>query len=124
MAGTARTTLKEIKSQVQQSLAYGAQSNIKKAVASSGTSDAALDSIMECLLKLHKDLRNNHGVKSKQQFESAHARQTLEKQLEEILKGDTVEDRINPLLGIPGICFICSIHIAGLKSILHRSQYP
>ncbi|KAG0693798.1 hypothetical protein DFH29DRAFT_985413 [Suillus ampliporus] len=92
---------------------FEAAMKIGSAVSSTGVRDSASASILESLIELGKKLRKREpGVTSNVRSDVTAA---LEREFEEQLQGATLEDTINPLLGINRI----SIHLDTPTEILH-----
>ncbi|KAI6006188.1 hypothetical protein F5J12DRAFT_905722 [Pisolithus orientalis] len=105
--------LAEIKKQVELAKLPGGTEKLKSAVASSGICDPVSMSIIDCLLELGKQLRKcKAGVPAKPEAE---VQVQLEKEFELALGGLSLDDHINPLLGMPGV----NIHQDTPTEILH-----
>ncbi|OBZ77222.1 hypothetical protein A0H81_02596, partial [Grifola frondosa] len=124
---TPQETMAEVCRQVQQSVLPGGANKIKNAVATTGTSDTASGAIVNCLLTLGKQLQKANSKQPEELNTDANSPQLpqknskseicarLEKELETLLGGQAIEDRINPLLGMPGV----NIHMDTPTEILH-----
>ncbi|KAG1768094.1 hypothetical protein EV702DRAFT_1203416 [Suillus placidus] len=74
---------------------------------------SALCSVLETVIELRKKLRKwGTGIQAKPESE---VKAILEKQLEDLLRGSTIEDAINPLLGVEGF----NVHQDTPMEILH-----
>lgn len=91
----------------------GGTEKVKNKVSTTGTHDAASTAIVQHLLELGKRLRKRTAGKPSLTEDNVCA--ALEKDLEELLNGKSIDDCINPLLGIPGL----DIHKDTLTEILH-----
>ncbi|KAI5998991.1 hypothetical protein F5J12DRAFT_895399 [Pisolithus orientalis] len=110
---TPERTLAEIKKQVELAKLPGGTEKLKGAVASSGICDPVSMSIINHLLELGKQLRKcKAGVPAKPEAE---VQVKLEKEFELALGGLSLDDHINPLLGMPGV----NIHQDTPTEILH-----
>jgi hypothetical protein len=73
---------------------------VQSAVSSTGVRDSASASILESLVELRKKLRKRGaGLPATAESEVT---ATLEKEFEELLQGATLNDAMNPLLGMNG----------------------
>ncbi|OBZ77941.1 hypothetical protein A0H81_02859 [Grifola frondosa] len=127
MLCTPQETIAEVCWQVQQSVLPGGTNKIKNAVAMTGTSDTASAAIVNCLLTLGKQLQNGNSKQPEKLNADANSPQLLqknskskicaqlEKKLETLLGGQAIEDRINPLLRMPGV----NIHMDTPTEILY-----
>ncbi|KAG1814554.1 hypothetical protein EV424DRAFT_1541383 [Suillus variegatus] len=108
-AGTAA----EIRTQFVTVLQSGASKKFKKSVASTGVKDTTttyiLDAVVEMGKKLHKWVA---GIQPKHDSE---VRTISNKELEDLLQGSTLDDAINPLLGVKGF----NVHQDMPTEILH-----
>lgn len=78
----------------------GATTKVHSAVSSTGVRDSASASILESLVELGKKLRKRGaGLPATAESEITAA---LEKEFEELLQGATLNDAMNPLLGMNG----------------------
>ncbi|KAG2051957.1 hypothetical protein BDR06DRAFT_1059597 [Suillus hirtellus] len=110
---TPAATAEEIHAQFSSVLALGATDKIKKSVTSSGMKDMTTGYILETVIELGKKLhKRGAGVQAKPEAE---VKAILEKQLEDLLRGSTLKDTINPLLGMEGF----NVHQDTPTEILH-----
>ncbi|KAI6147785.1 hypothetical protein BKA82DRAFT_140319, partial [Pisolithus tinctorius] len=115
-AGELRTqekTLSEIKEQIEMSKLSGGTEKVKTAVSQTGTRDAATAAIVDRLLDLGKQLRKRD--RGKPAIPEAEVRAQLEREFEVALAGRSLEDHINPLLGMAGV----DVHKDTPTEILH-----
>lgn len=105
-SGNLRTpegTAANIREQFEMALKPGATEKIKNLVSTTGVRDTASNSIMNTLVELGKKLRKRTvGTQAKSEAEVTAA---LEREFEELLQGDKLEDTLNPLLGMNGQFF-------------------
>ncbi|KAG1762177.1 hypothetical protein EDD22DRAFT_979895 [Suillus occidentalis] len=93
--------------------AKSAMTKVQNAMSSTGIRDSASVSILESLVELGKKLhKRKPGSQATSESEVIAA---LEKEFEEQLQGATLDDTINPLLGMNGI----SMHLDTPAEILH-----
>ncbi|KAG1876990.1 hypothetical protein C8R48DRAFT_745465 [Suillus tomentosus] len=116
MPGNLRTpekTTEDIRHQFEAALKPGATTKVQNAMSSTGVCDSASTSILESLIELGKKLRKREpGSQARSESDVTAA---LEKEFEEQLRGTTLDDAINPLLGMNGI----SMHLDTPTEILH-----
>ncbi|KAG2143512.1 uncharacterized protein EDB93DRAFT_1241410 [Suillus bovinus] len=97
----------------EMALKPGATEKIKNLVLTTGVRDTALNSIINTLVELGKKLRKRTvGTQAKSEAEVTAA---LEREFEELLQGDKLEDTLNPLLGMNGL----DMHMDTPTEILH-----
>ncbi|EGO04564.1 hypothetical protein SERLA73DRAFT_68250 [Serpula lacrymans var. lacrymans S7.3] len=114
--GAARTpqeTRNEILQQVDTSLKSGGTKKVKSAGTNSGIRDSTSASIVQQLLALGKQLQRHKA--GKPALPESEVRQQLEQELETLLRGSTLDNHINPLLGMPAV----DIHQDTPTEILH-----
>lgn len=81
----------------------GAAEKLKSATARTGVSDSGTKAILNTLAELGKSIRASFSRRS--QIDEAEVRKQLEQALEDLLSpGTSIEDYINPLLGMPSKC--------------------
>jgi hypothetical protein len=90
-----------VEEHIQLSLVSGGTEKLRKSVASAGVRDSATTSIVETLLELGKQLRKR--VTGVQPMPENEIQERLKKKLDELLHGKSVQDVINPLLGMKGL---------------------
>jgi len=105
--------LAQVKAQVELVKLPGGTTKVQAAVASTGTWDAATASIINRLLDLGKRLRKRDA--GKPSIPEADIRAQLEDEFETALGGLSLDDHINPLLGMAGV----DIHQDTPTEILH-----
>ncbi|KAG1857243.1 hypothetical protein C8R48DRAFT_607455 [Suillus tomentosus] len=105
--------LAQVKEQVELAKLPGGTTKVQSTVASTGTRDAATSAIINCLLELGKQLRKHEARKPP--ISEADVRVWLERELEAALNGCSLDDHINPLLGMPNV----NIHQDTPTEILH-----
>ncbi|KAG2339510.1 hypothetical protein BDR05DRAFT_1003322 [Suillus weaverae] len=122
MEGNPRTpedTMAQVCQQFDTALCSGAAGKIAAATTSTGIRDSASSSLINALVELGKKLRKREAGQLASAESEVHA--ALEKQLEDMLQGRTLQDAINPLLGmdycIPYIGL--NIHMDTPTEILH-----
>ncbi|KAG1801432.1 uncharacterized protein HD556DRAFT_1203668, partial [Suillus plorans] len=98
---TPEEMLAQVKEQVELAKLPGGTTKIQSAVASTGTRDAATSAIINRLLELGKQLRKREARKPP--ISEADVRVQLERELEAVLNGYSLDDHINPLLGMPSV---------------------
>ncbi len=76
---------------------------MKNATTKTGVCDTSTRPILNTLAELGKSLRAPRF--GQPALTEDVVRKKLEDELETILKGTSIEDHINPLLGMPGQCF-------------------
>ena len=91
----------------------GGTEKVRSAVSQSGVRDAATSAIVNRLLELGKTLRRKTA--GKPTLPEADITACLQNELDALLGGQSVDDRINPLLGIHGL----DIHKDTPTEILH-----
>jgi len=102
-----------VKAQLELAKQPGGTEKVKNAVGKSGIRDAASAAIVDCLLELGKKLRKRGaGVAAQSEAE---VQAQLEHKFEETLAGRSIDDVINPLLGMKGL----DIHRDTPTEILH-----
>lgn len=106
-------TLANIKEQIDLAKLSGGTEKVRSKISTTGTHDAGSAAIVQHLLELGKRLRK--WTAGKPSLAEANVRAALEKDLEELLNGKSIDDHINPLLGIPGL----DIHKDTPTEILH-----
>ncbi|KAG1753908.1 uncharacterized protein EDB91DRAFT_1043935, partial [Suillus paluster] len=110
---TPEKTTKDIQHQFDAAMKPGATTKVQNAMSSTGVRDSASASILESLVELGKKLRKREpGVQAMSERDVTVA---LEKEFEDQLRGATLPDVINPLLGMNGI----SMHLDTPTEILH-----
>ena len=102
-----------IKEQINLAKLSGGTKKVRSKVSGTGMHDTASSIIIEHLLELGKWLQKQTAGKPNLPEEDVHA--TLENDLKELLGGNTIDNYINLLLGIPGL----DIHKDTLTEILH-----
>ncbi|EGO26853.1 hypothetical protein SERLADRAFT_436680 [Serpula lacrymans var. lacrymans S7.9] len=110
---TPQETCEAIKHQINTSLEPRGTEKVKRAAKNSGIRNTASDLIIRHLLELGKQLRKRK--EGKPALPEAEVRQRLEQELETLLQGATLDDHINPLLGMPGV----NVHQDTPTEILH-----
>ncbi|KAI9571213.1 hypothetical protein HD554DRAFT_1998148, partial [Boletus coccyginus] len=108
-----KDTRAEIKDQIQLSMLSGGTEKVKKAVSRSGIKDSATATIVDRLLVLGKMLRKKTAGGPR--LSEAEVMTRLNSELDLLLAGQSLDDRINPLLSMPGI----NIHKDTPTEILH-----
>ncbi|KAI9457503.1 hypothetical protein HD554DRAFT_2030027 [Boletus coccyginus] len=108
-----KDTRAEIKDQIQLSMLSGGTEKVKKAVSRSGIKDSATATIVDRLLVLGKMLRKKTAGGPR--LSEAEVMTCLNSELDLLLAGQSLDDRINPLLSMPGI----NIHKDTPTEILH-----
>ncbi|KAL6300161.1 hypothetical protein BKA93DRAFT_819596 [Sparassis latifolia] len=106
-------TTEQICEQIRQLLLSGGTEKVKNATSATGIRNSTTDSIVSCLLALGKKLQKHGGDEPVLSEDAIHTQ--LEADLEELLAGETVENSVNPLLGMPGV----DIHQDTPTEILH-----
>ncbi|KAG1769945.1 hypothetical protein EV702DRAFT_928114, partial [Suillus placidus] len=110
---TPEDTMAQVCQQFNTALCSGAAGKIVAATTSTGIRDSASSSLINALVELGKKLRKREaGQPASAESEVCAA---LEKQLEDMLQGRTLQDAINPLLGMDGL----NIHMDTPTEILH-----
>ncbi|KAG1724735.1 hypothetical protein EDB19DRAFT_1644397 [Suillus lakei] len=110
---TPEKTTEDIQHQFEAAMKSGATTKVQNALSSTGTRDSASASILESLVELGKKLRKRGpGLPAMPESEVTAA---LEKEFEELLRGATLDDALNPLLGMNGI----NMHLDTPTEILH-----
>ncbi|KAG1733336.1 uncharacterized protein EDB91DRAFT_1057515 [Suillus paluster] len=99
--------------QFEMALKSSVMEKIKNSVSSTGIRDSASISIINTLVELGKKLRKH--VAGTQAMSEADVTAALEKEFEKLLRGNTVDDTINPLLGMDGL----NMHMDKPTEILH-----
>ncbi|OJA17351.1 hypothetical protein AZE42_13066, partial [Rhizopogon vesiculosus] len=115
-SGNLRTpegTAANIRQQFETALKPGATEKIKNMVSTTGIRDTASISIINALVELGKKLRKRAA--GTQAMSEAEVTAALEKEFEELLRGDKLDDTLNPLLGMDGL----DIHMDTPTEILH-----
>ena len=110
-------TRSQIKHQIRLSMLSGRMEKVKSAVSQSGVRDAATSVIINQLLELGKVLQRNTA--GKPTLPEADVTAHLQNELDMLLGGQSIDDRINPLLGIHGL----DIHKDMPTKILHTIQF-
>ncbi|KAI0689008.1 hypothetical protein BC835DRAFT_1407956 [Cytidiella melzeri] len=110
---TPHETDAEIRRQLSMSVLPGAQSKVDSARQATGVWDSGLHSIIHTLIEMGKQLRKARPDNS-QASEDA-IRKQLETELDRLLQPHSVDDWINPLLGLAGV----NIHMDTPTEILH-----
>ncbi|KAF8840219.1 hypothetical protein BDN67DRAFT_990447 [Paxillus ammoniavirescens] len=106
-------TLAQIKEQIQLSKLSGGTEKVKNAISKSSTHDAATMAIVNRILELGKQLRKRGAGKNT--IPESEVRAQLECEFETLLGGLSIDDHINPLLGMPGL----DIHKDTPTEVLH-----
>ncbi|KAI0366958.1 hypothetical protein BV20DRAFT_1038073 [Pilatotrama ljubarskyi] len=106
-------TRDEIERQIEKAFLPGGTDKLKNATAESGTCDTATRAILSSVVELGKQLRKRAPGAPGLSEEEVHKQ--LEDQLEETLKGVSLHDCINPLLGMPGV----DVHMDTPTELLH-----
>lgn len=106
-------TLAQVKEQIELAKLPGGTTKVQSAVASTGTRDAATSAIINRLLELGKQLRKREA--GKPVISEADVRVRLGRELEAALDGHSLDDHINPLLGMPSV----DVHQDTPTEILH-----
>ncbi|EIW79767.1 hypothetical protein CONPUDRAFT_58651 [Coniophora puteana RWD-64-598 SS2] len=107
-------TREQILEQFKLAVKPGATSKLSKLLQKTGVRDTATSSILNTIADMGKKLRaktNNTGAPQSER----EIQKKLEDELEELLRGRTIEDTINPLLGMDGV----NIHMDTPTEILH-----
>ncbi|KAH7919605.1 hypothetical protein BV22DRAFT_968262, partial [Leucogyrophana mollusca] len=115
-SGSLRTpegTVEEIRRQFNIGLKSGATEKIKTSVSSTGVRDSSSGYILNTLVELGKKMRKREPGSQVRPESEVTAR--LEKEFEDLLKGDSLQDAINPLFGMNGV----NIHLDTPTEILH-----
>ncbi|KAG2087604.1 uncharacterized protein F5147DRAFT_588042 [Suillus discolor] len=102
-----------IRQQFETALKSGVTEKIKNLVSTTGIRDMASTSIINTLVELGKKLRKRAA--GTQAMSEADVTAALEKEFEELLRGNTLDDTINPLLGMDGL----NMHMDTPTEILH-----
>ncbi|KIJ13571.1 hypothetical protein PAXINDRAFT_80772 [Paxillus involutus ATCC 200175] len=102
-------TLAEIKEQIELSKVSGGTEKVKNAISKSGTHDAATTAVVNRILELGKQLRKRKAGKT------AIPESELEREFKTLLGGLSIDEHINPLLGVPSL----DIHRDTPIEILH-----
>ncbi|KAI0692035.1 hypothetical protein BC835DRAFT_1509009 [Cytidiella melzeri] len=110
---TPHETEAEIRRQLSMSVLPGAQSKVDSARQATGVWDSGFHSIIHTLIEMGKQLRKARPDNS-QASEDA-MRKQLETELDRLLQPHSVDDWINPLLGLAGV----NIHMDTPTEILH-----
>ncbi|KIJ11470.1 hypothetical protein PAXINDRAFT_84506, partial [Paxillus involutus ATCC 200175] len=110
---TPEETLAQIKNQIELAKLSGGTEKVKTDVSKTGIRDAATTAIVERLLELGKSLRKREA--GKPVLSEDQVRIQLESELNALLGGLSIDDHINPLLGMPGV----NIHQDTPTEILH-----
>ncbi|KAF8868695.1 hypothetical protein BD779DRAFT_1459482 [Infundibulicybe gibba] len=110
---TPEETTKEIHHHVQLAMLPGGAGKVVNARMGSGVHDSTTDAIVNCLLEMGKSLRKSSPGQPK--LSEATIQQRLAEELERLLGGRTLDDAINPLLGMVGV----NIHLDTPTEILH-----
>jgi hypothetical protein len=110
---TPEDTHAEIKKQIELSMLSGGTEKVKNAVSRSGIKDSATTTIVDRLLALGKMLRKK--IAGQPRLSEADVTACLARELDLLLSGQSLDDRINPLLSMPGI----NIHKDTPTKILH-----
>ena len=106
-------TIADIKEQIDLAKLSGGTEKVKHKISTTGMHDAASASVVQHLLELGKCLRKQTAGKPR--LAEDDIRVALENDLEELLRGQSIDDYINPLLRIPGL----DIHKDTPTEILH-----
>ncbi|KAH7903987.1 hypothetical protein BJ138DRAFT_1019772 [Hygrophoropsis aurantiaca] len=115
-SGTIRSpheTMETIKQQVKLAMVSGAADKIKTSVSSTGIRDSTSSAIVNTLVELGKRLRKR--VAGTPASSESDIKAKLEKEFEDFMNNDSLEDVINPLLGMEGL----NIHLDTPTEILH-----
>ncbi|KAH7928239.1 hypothetical protein BV22DRAFT_974816, partial [Leucogyrophana mollusca] len=115
-SGNLRTpdgTAEQIKQQINIALSSGATEKVKHSMASTGVRDTTSSAIVNTLVELGKRLRKRQA--GTPAIPESKVKTKLEKEFEDLLNGDSLEDVINPLLGMEGM----NIHLDTPTEILH-----
>ncbi|EIW76342.1 hypothetical protein CONPUDRAFT_158364 [Coniophora puteana RWD-64-598 SS2] len=107
-------TREHIVEQFKLAVEPGAASKLSKVLQKTGVRDTATSSILNTIAELGRKLRAKTNTPGAPRSERD-IRKKLEDELEELLRGWTVEDAINPLLGMDGV----NIHMDTPTEILH-----
>ncbi|KAG2065607.1 hypothetical protein BDR04DRAFT_1130369 [Suillus decipiens] len=113
---TPEKTTEGIRHQFDAAMKPAATTKVQNTMSSTGIRDSALTSILESLVELGKKLRKcepGSQAKSKSKVIAA-----LENEFQEQLQGATLDDAINPLLGMNGISMHLDIPTETLHTIL------
>ncbi|KIK80276.1 hypothetical protein PAXRUDRAFT_15881 [Paxillus rubicundulus Ve08.2h10] len=94
-------TLADVKEQIELAKQSGGTEKVKKALSKTGTWDAASVAIIDHLLELGKQLRKREA--STPAMPELEVRALLEREFEAALAGQSIDDIINPLLGMAGV---------------------
>ncbi|KIJ05399.1 hypothetical protein PAXINDRAFT_164770 [Paxillus involutus ATCC 200175] len=115
-SGNLRTpegTINEIKSQFVNAKLSGATEKVKSSLSTTGVRDSLSLGILTMLVEMGKKLRKRGaGVPAMKESE---VKAALEKELEDLLNGKSLDDVINPLLGMKNM----NIHLDTPTEILH-----
>ena len=106
-------TRSQIKHQIWLSMLSGGTEKVRSAISQSGIRDAATSAIVNRLLELGKALQRKTA--GKPTLPEADITAHLQNELDALLGGQSIDDRINPLLGIRGL----DIHKDTPTEILH-----
>ncbi|KAH7917866.1 hypothetical protein BV22DRAFT_1076559 [Leucogyrophana mollusca] len=115
-SGNLRTpdgTAERIKQQFNIALSSGATDKLKQSMASTGVRDTTSSVIVNTLVELGKRLRKRDA--GAPAIPESEVKAKLEKEFEDLLNGGSLEDVINPLLGMEGM----NIHLDTPTEILH-----
>ncbi|KAG1828025.1 hypothetical protein EV424DRAFT_1318931 [Suillus variegatus] len=110
---TPEDTIAQVHQQFDTALCSGAAGKIAAATTSTGIRDSASSSLINALVELGKKLRKREA--GQPASAESEVRAALEKQLEDMLQGRTLQDAINPLLGMDGL----NVHMDTPTEILH-----
>jgi hypothetical protein len=103
----------EVKEQIELSKLSGGTEKVKNAISKSGTHDAATTAIVNRILDLGKKLRKREA--GKVAIPESEVQAQLEHEFETLLGGLSIDEHINPLLGVPSL----DIHKDTPTEILH-----
>ncbi|EIW80535.1 hypothetical protein CONPUDRAFT_57827 [Coniophora puteana RWD-64-598 SS2] len=109
-----KDTKDDILRQFKTAVEPGAANKLKHSFQQSGIRDSTSSSILDAVVNMGKKLRTKKGDASGPLTE-AEIRAKLEKEMEDLLRGQAAEDTINPLLGMDGV----NIHMDTPTEILH-----
>lgn len=97
---TPKETVNEIKNQLANAKLSGAAEKVRTSLSTTGVRDSLSLGILTTLVEMGKKLRKRDaGVPAMKESE---VKATLEKELEDLLNGKSLDDVINPLLGMKG----------------------
>ena len=102
-------TRHEIKTQFENAMLSGATEKIKTSMSNTGIRDTISLGILNATIELGKRLRKHERGTTAMPENEVRAR--LANELETLLQGKTLDESINPLLGMPGELWILQASI-------------